>query len=145
MAIEKEIISQNGEKRKYFKIGKVNLDYENNNYSIECISYTDKSYRDKEKKDLEEYEALKKEYHELSAKEEKTQSDLTRLEELNISELENARLNVEPLFLKRETFSIDLTEELRKLFYDLLKQNEKFIGAIDIFDNISQKEENENV
>ena len=145
MAIEKEIISQNGEKRKYFKIGKVNLDYENNNYSIECISYTDKSYRDKEKKDLEEYEALKKEYHELSAKEEKTQSDLTRLEELNISELENARLNVEPLFLKRETFSIDLTEELRKLFYDLLKQNEKFIGAIDIFDNISKKEENENV
>ena len=145
MAIEKEIISQNGEKRKYFKIGKVNLDYENNNYNIECISYTDKSYRDKEKKDLEEYEALKKEYHELSAKEEKTQSDLARLEELNISELENARLNVEPLFLKRETFSIDLTEELRKLFYDLLKQNEKFIGATDVFDNIIQKEENENV
>lgn len=145
MAIEKEIISQNGEKRKYFKIGKVNLDYENNNYSIECISYTDKSYRDKEKKGLEEYEVLKKEYHELSAKEEKTKSDLARLDELNISELENARLNVEPLFLKRETFLIDLTEELRKLFYDLLKQNEKFIGATDVFDNISQKEENENV
>ena len=145
MAIEKEIISQNGEKRKYFRIGKINLDYENNIYNIECVSYTDKSYRDKEKESLKEYEELKAEYHELSAKEEKTQSDLARLDELNISELENARLNLEPLFLKRETFSIDLTEELRDLFYTLLKQNENFINAIDVFDNISQKEENENV
>lgn len=145
MAIEKEIISQNGEKRKYFRISKVNLDYENNIYNIECISYTDKSYRDKEKESLKEYEELKAEYHELSAKEEKTQSDLARLDELNISELENARLNLEPLFLKRETFSIDLTEELRDLFYTLLKQNENFINAIDVFDSISQKEENENV
>ena len=145
MAIEKEIISQNGEKRKYFRIGKVNLDYENNIYNIECISYTDKSYRDKEKESLKEYEELKAEYHELSAKEEKTQSDLARLDELNISELENARLNLEPLFLKRETFSIDLTEELRDLFYTLLKQNENFINAIDVFDNINQKEENKNV
>lgn len=145
MAIEKEIISQNGEKRKYFRIGKVNLDYENNNYSVECISYTDKSYRDKEKENLKEYEELKAEYHELSAKEEKTQSDLARLDELNISELENTRLNLEPLFLKRETFSIDLTKELRDLFYTLLKQNENFINAIDVFDSISQKEENENV
>ena len=145
MAIEKEIISQNGEKRKYFRISKVNLDYENNIYNIECISYTDKSYRDKEKESLKEYEELKAEYHELSAKEEKTQSDLARLDELNISELENARLNLEPLFLKRETFSIDLTEELRDLFYTLLKQNENFINAIDVFDSIGQKEENGNV
>ena len=145
MAIEKEIVSQNGEKRKYFRISKANLDYENNIYNIECISYTDKSYRDKEKESLKEYEELKKEYYELSAKEEKTESDLARLGELNISELENARLNLEPLFLKRETFSIDLTEELRDLFYNLLKQNEKFINAIDIFDNINQKEENKNV
>lgn len=145
MAIEKEIISQNGEKRKYFRISKINLDYENNIYNIECISYTDKSYRDKEKESLKEYEELKAEYYELSTKEEKTQNDLVRLNELNISELENARLNLEPLFLKRETFSIDLTEELRDLFYNLLKQNEKFIGAADVFDSINQKEENENV
>lgn len=145
MAIEKEIVSQNGEKRKYFRISKANLDYENNIYNIECISYTDKSYRDKEKESLKEYEELKKEYYELSAKEEKTESDLARLGELNISELENARLNLEPLFLKRETFSIDLTEELRDLFYNLLKQNEKFIGAADVFDSINQKEENKNV
>lgn len=145
MAIEKEIVSQNGEKRKYFRISKANLDYENNIYNIECISYTDKSYRDKEKESLKEYEELKKEYYELSAKEEKTESDLARLGELNISKLENARLNLEPLFLKRETFSIDLTEELRDLFYNLLKQNEKFIGAADVFDSINQKEENKNV
>lgn len=145
MAIEKEIISQNGEKRKYFRISKVNLDYENNTYNIECISYTDKSYRDKEKENLKKYEELKEEYYKLSAKEEKTQSDLARLGELNISDLENAHLNVEPLFLKKETFSINLTEELRDLFYILLKRNENFINAIDVFDNIGQKEENENV
>ena len=145
MAIEKEIISQNGEKRKYFRIGKVNLDYENNIYNIECISYTDKSYRDKEKESLKKYEELESEYHELSTKEEKTQDDLARLDELNISELANARLKLEPLFLKRETFSINLAEELRDSFYILLKQNENFINAIDIFDSISQKEENENV
>lgn len=145
MAIEKEIIGRNGEKRKYFRISKINLDYENNIYNVECISYTDKSYRDKEKEDLKKYEELKAEYYKLSAKEEKTQSDLARLGELNISELENERLNIEPLFLKRETFSINLTEELRDLFYTLLKQNEKFTNAIDVFDSTNQKEENENV
>ena len=34
---------------------KINLDYENNIYNIECVSYTDKSYRDKEKDYITKY------------------------------------------------------------------------------------------
>ena len=144
MAIEKEIISDNGEVRRYFKINKVSLDYENNSFNVECSSYIDKSYRDKEKVILAKHKKLKKEFEELSNKPDKTEDELGRLYELNIAEIENRIVNLKPLRLKVENFSIEMTEELRQLFYEALKQKEIFAGAQDILEDNSLQEEVDN-
>ena len=141
MAIEKEIISDNGEVRKYFKINKVFLDYENNSFSVECSSYINKGYRDKEKEIIEKHKQLKEEFEELSNKTDKTQDDLGRLYELNIAEIENKIMSLKPLRLKVENFSIEMTEELRQLFYEALKQKDIFTGAQDILEDNQNQEE----
>lgn len=146
MAIEKEIVQDNGERKKYFRITKVVLDYENKKYDVECASYVDESYRNQEKEREANYEKDKKEYYELEKIEEKTEEEIARLSELNISEIENKKMTWKPLYLKLDNFEIELTDELRDTFYTLLKNSKIFKNAKDIFEPENfEKEEKENV
>lgn len=136
MAIKKEIIGTNGEKKQYFKINRVNLDYENECFFIECSVYTDESYRQKQKDIVEDYLVEKGLWDLLNEKNEKTSAELMVQSKINYGQITKAFSEAQQYKLKDEIFTISLkNQDLRDIFYNLLKQTIELNGAEDILEN----------
>lgn len=136
MAIKKEIVGANGEKKQYFKINRVNLDYENECFFIECSVYTDESYRQKQKDIVEDYLIEKGLWDLLNEKNEKTSAELMVQSKINYGKITKAFSEAQQYKLKDEVFTISLKDQdLRDVFYNLLKQTTELNGAEDILEN----------
>lgn len=132
MAIKKELIGRNGEKREYFKISKVILDYEKNSFKVECASYANEGYREKEKEIVEDFKKNQAILDYIANKLDRTEEELALWAELNAKN-NSIYLENESLKIKNETFEIELENDLLETFYKALKKNPVFNDAIDAF------------
>ena len=136
MAIEKELIGRNGEKRTYFKIKRVVLNYETGYFAIECSSYTNANYRNKEKEEVKTSEMEKALWELLNEKEEKTPEELIVWSRINYEKINKVFERAQELKLKDEVFMVSLeNQDLRDVLYNLLKETAELQGATDVLEN----------
>lgn len=135
MAIKKELIGINGEKKEYFKIKKVVLDYENNFFAIDCIVYTNGKYREQAKEKIQEVQMDEAIWHLIQNKEEKTSTEHMVLSKINYGKIIKAHREAEELILKEEQIRINIGDkDIRDIFYTMLKNTSELNGAIDVLE-----------
>lgn len=135
MALKKELIDDKGVKTLYHKLNSLKFDYERNKCIVEISNYTDKSFRDIEKNNLKKYEEKKERYYELNNKyynKEITEEELNEFSDMDISYIENMRMNFSDKNVSVMTLEIDFNVELRNSIYDILKSKGILQDGIDI-------------
>lgn len=135
MAIKKEIIGANGEKKEYFKIKRIVLDYETHHFVVECQVYTDSSYRDEAREKIQAIELDEALWNYLQNKEDKTIDELTVLAKIDYGKVIKAHKEAAQLVLKDEQIAIDVENtDVRNIFYELLKNTSQLEGATDVLE-----------
>ncbi len=131
MAIEKEVIENNGQECKYYKIDKIEADYFNlfnKKYSVILKKYKDASYRQQEK-DLEN---KVNRYIELTKKKSLTVLERKELESFNPRALYEQYYTAD---YSLGTETKELTEkDIRELVYSHLKTLPQFAKSKDILE-----------
>jgi hypothetical protein len=127
MAIQKTLNDLVGNATTYHRIGEANFDFDKNQVTMIIKSYVNESYRDSEKEELNEIDQQITLYNELSAKENLTDEERTKLSKLNIQEL-SAR-KYEEKFAKANTVTFDIPQEIRDWLYGLIQIHPDFSGA----------------
>lgn len=144
MAIKKELISLNGEKKEYFKIKKATFDYENNYFVIDCEVYTSEEHREKAREKLASVQMNEEIWHKLQGKNLKTQAEHQVLMQISYGEIVEAHREAMQYVLKDEQIKVNIDNtDVRAILYDLLKQTPELQGAIDVLEekhSLTEKE-----
>lgn len=136
MAIKKELISLNGEKKEYFKIKKATFDYENNCFTIDCEVYTSEEHREKAKEILAAVQMDEEIWHRLQSKNLKTQAEHQVLMQINYGQIVEAHREAMQYILKDEQIKVSIDSvDIRSILYELLKQTSELQGAEDVMEN----------
>ena len=144
MAIKKELIGLNGEKKEYFKIKKIVFDYEHNYFVIDCEVYTNEEYRMKAKELLQEIQMDEEIWYKLQDKMMKTQEEHYVLSQIDYGAICEAHRQATQYILKDEQIAVNVENtDIRNILYDLLKQTPQLEGAVDILENKSSLTEEE--
>ncbi len=118
MAIKQELRSNTGAVSTYHRIENVEFDFELGMVNIILSSYADGSYRQKEKEEMSRICAQTERYHELTNKENLTDSEIAELNELNIYELEAYK--IERTAMGSLKYSLPISEDVRPGLYKLI-------------------------
>lgn len=144
MAIKKEIISKNGERKEYFKIKKAMFDYANNYFVIDCDVYVSEEHREKAKEILQPVQMNEEIWHRLQGKDLKTMAEHIVLSEINYGEVNQAHREAAQYILKEEQIKVSIEDiDIRNLLYELLKQTSELEGATDVLEPNSSLTEKE--
>ena len=136
MAIKKELIGINGERKEYFRIKKIIFDYDSHFFTITCEVYTSEEHRKKAKEKLQSIQMNEEIWYKLQDKTMKSAAEHMILSDISYDEIIQAHRDAAQYILKEEQIQVNVEDvDIRGTLYELLKQTQELKGATDVFEN----------